>query len=188
MIFGAFQEAAMPHPSVPTVEVVPQWLRVSTRQVLDLFLEPLARSTGWKRLYLISPWISEIQHSASLTSDQFLKRLKDEGTTVYVVTRPPTSEWHETALARLGATGRVNVALVPELHIKLYTALTNYGSFAMLGSANFTQQALINREIGLLINSYSDGRKLVTELNYEAAQIYRLPGRKLLYRASFNAT
>jgi hypothetical protein len=187
MIVGAFQEAAVPQPPIPAVgEAPPDWLRVSTRSVLDLFLGPLARSAGWKRLYIISPWISEIQHSASLTSDQFLKRLKDDGTTAYVVTRPPTSEWHQTALARLGATGRVNVALVPELHIKLYTALTSYGSFAMLGSANFTQQALINPEIGLLINSYSDGRKLVSELNYEAAQIYRLRERELLYRASFN--
>jgi hypothetical protein len=187
MIYGAFREAAVPEPSVSAVgEAAPPWLRVSTRGVLDLFLGPLAKSAGWKRLYIISPWISEIQHSASMTSDQFLKRLKDDGTTAYVVTRPPTSDWHHTALERLGATGRVNVALVPELHIKLYTALTSYGSFAMLGSANFTQQALINREIGLLINSYSDGRKLVSELNYEAAQIYRLPGRELLYRASFN--
>jgi hypothetical protein len=189
MIFGAFQEATVPQPPIPAAGgAAPEWLRVSSRRVLDLFLGPLARSTGWKRLYLISPWISEIQHSASLTSDQFLKRLKDDGTTAYVVTRPPATEWHETALARLGATGRVNVALVPGLHIKLYTALTDYGSFAMLGSANFTQQALINREIGVLINSYADGRKLVAELNYEAAQIYRLPGRELLYRASFNVT
>jgi Schlafen, AlbA_2 len=189
MIFGAYREAAAPEPPIPTVgEAVPEWLRVSTRRVLDLFLGPLARSTGWKRIYLISPWISDIQHSASLTSDQFLKRLKADGATVYVVTRPPSFEWHEKALTRLGATGRVNVALVPELHIKLYTALTNYGSFAMLGSANFTQQALTNREIGLLVNSYSDGRKLVAQLNYEAAQIYRLPDRELLYRASFNVT
>jgi hypothetical protein len=54
----------------------------------------------------------------------------------------------------------------------------------MLGSANFTQQGLSNQEIGLLVNSYADGKKLVSELHYEAAQMYRLPERHLAYRAS----
>lgn len=62
--------------------------------------------------------------------------------------------------------------------------MTTFGSFAMLGSANFTQQALGSREIGLLVNSYSDGKRLVSELHYEAAQIYRIPDRKLLCQAS----
>jgi hypothetical protein len=169
-------------------ETPPLWIKVGTRRVLDLFLSPLARSAGWKRLFLISPWISDIGHPASLTSDQLLKRLRDDGTTAYVVTRPPEDEWHERALKRIGETGRANVVLVPGLHTKLYTAVTDYGSFAMLGSANFTQQALINREIGLLVTSYSDGRRLVSQLNYEAAQIYRLPERSQIYRASFKMT
>lgn len=164
----------------------PLWIRVGTRRVLDLFLQPLSRSTGWKRIFIISPWISDIAHSSSITSDQFLQRLQRDKTTAYIVTRPPQEEWHERAILRLGESGRANIALVPDLHIKLYTALTDQGSFAMLGSANFTQQALANKEIGLLVNSYSDGRKLVSELNYEAAQIYRLPDRQLIYRASFS--
>jgi hypothetical protein len=186
IIEGAFREAAVVH-AAPLLsgEAYPTWLKVSTTRVLDLFLGPLARSPGWKRLYLISPWISDIEHSASLTSGQLLSQLQSDGATAYVVTRPPVHDWHKDALDRLGATGRVNIALVPELHIKLYTAMTKQGSFAMLGSANFTQQTLTNREIGLLVNSYSDGKRLVSELNHEAAQIYRLPERKLLYQASF---
>jgi hypothetical protein len=163
----------------------PEWIKIATRRVLDLFLSSLARSPGWKRIYLISPWLSGIEHSASITSTQFCKRLQEDGCTVYVVTRPPAEEWHKRELERLGETGRANIALVPGLHIKLYTALTTHGSFAMLGSANFTQQALMNREIGLLVNSYGDGRRLVSELNHEAATIYRFPERRLLYRASF---
>src|SRR5262249_16920700 len=89
-------------------EAAPVWLKVSTHRVLDLFLEPLARSAGWKRLFLISPWISDIAHSASLTSDQLLKRLRDDGATAYVVTRPPENDWHERALTRIGETGRAN--------------------------------------------------------------------------------
>lgn len=120
IVQGAFREAEVTHAPPPVLgEAYPVWLKISTRRVLDLFLAPLARSPGWKRLYVISPWISEIEHSASLTSEQFLSRLTTDGATAYVVTRPPVHEWHTRAIERLAATGRVNVALVPELHIKL---------------------------------------------------------------------
>jgi hypothetical protein len=168
-------------------EVPPPWLRVATRRVLNLFLQQLASSHGWKRLYIISPWISELAEGSSLSFDLLLRRLKEDGTTVYLVTRPPEEPWHEAAVARLAETGRVNVAFVPDLHVKLYTALTSQGAFAMLGSANFTQQSLSNREIGLLVNAYLDGKRVVKDLNYEASQIYRMPGRKLAYKADFRA-
>jgi hypothetical protein len=167
--------------------VPPPWLRVATRRVLNLFLQQLASSHGWKRLYIISPWISELAEGSSLSFDLLLRRLKEDGTTVYLVTRPPEEPWHEAAVARLAETGRVNVAFVPDLHVKLYTALTSQGAFAMLGSANFTQQSLSNREIGLLVNAYLDGKRVVKDLNYEASQIYRMPGRKLAYKADFRA-
>lgn len=188
-LFGAAVEQVLhepaPHPPVVAREMPPDWIRIATRRVLNLFLGPLATSPGWRRLYLISPWLSDIEHSANMTSDQFAKRLRDDGATAYVVTRPPVEEWHKQALDRLAKTNRVNVALVPGLHVKLFCALTSRGSFAMLGSANFTQQAQLNREIGLLVTSYGDGERLVRELNHEAANIYRLPERRLLYQASF---
>ena len=168
-------------------EMPVDWIRIASRTVLNLFLGPLAASPGWKRIFLISPWMSDIEQSADMTLAQFLKRIRDDGTTVYVVTRPPMEEWHSATLARLGETGRVNIALVPGLHVKLYCAQTTRGSFAMLGSANFTQLGLINREIGLLVTSYGEGQRLVKELTYEAANIYRLPERRLLYQASFRA-
>lgn len=166
-------------------EAAPPWLRVATRRVLNLFLGQLASSQGWKRLYIISPWISELTEGASLPFDLLLRRLEEYGTTVYVVTRPPVEAWHATAVARLAETRRANIAYVPDLHVKLYTALTNQGAFAMLGSANFTQQSLINREIGLLVNAYLEGKRVVKDLNSEASQIYRMPGRTLAYQADF---
>jgi hypothetical protein len=186
MILEAIRET-LPAP-IPAAEPSgdsPPWLKVGTHRVLDLFLAPLARSSGWKRLFLISPWISDIASETSLTSDQLCKRMQDDQTTAYIVTRPPEKDWHEAALARLGATGRANVALVPDLHTKLYTAETHSGSFALLGSANFTQQALANIELGLLVNAYADGRHVVTQLHNEAAQLYRLPQRRVIYHASF---
>ncbi len=172
----------------PTGDAPPPWMSVGTRTVLNLFLRPLAQSTGWKNIYLVTPWISAIDSLGSMTSDQFIKRIKADRTTVYLVTRPPENDWHKQAIKRLGETERVNVALVPQLHVKLYTASTAHGSFAMIGSANFTQQSLTNHEIAVLINSYADGRRVVSDLQYEASQLYRLPGRTLLYQASFADT
>ncbi|MGP0100216.1 MAG: RNA-binding domain-containing protein [Solirubrobacteraceae bacterium] len=191
VVRSAVRESALSPPkqmTAPAGEAPPPWMRVGTRRVLNLFLRPLAQSTGWKRIYLVTPWISDIDSGGSMTSDQFIKRLKDDRTTVYLVTRPPEHDWHDRAIKRLGETGRVNIALVPQLHVKLYTASTAYGSFAMIGSANFTQQSLASHEIAVLIDSYADGRRVVSDLQYEASQLYHLQGRKLLYQASFADT
>jgi hypothetical protein len=167
------------------IEKRPVWMRVASRRVINLFLRTLSGSHGWKRIFIVSPWISELSDPAVLSFDQVLARLTTDTTTAYIVTRPPTEDWHERALQRLGETGRANVALVPDLHVKLFTARTDTGTFAMLGSANFTQQSLSNREIGVLVNGYSEGKRVVRQLDEEAAQIYRTPGRQLIYRASF---
>ena len=173
---------------LPTVRSEPQplWMRVATRRVIDAFLKPLAGSRSWKRLYIISPWISRFDEQTSISFDQLVQRLIQDEATAYVVTRPPEESWHAEAIESLGNSGRVNVALVPELHVKLFTALTAEGSLAMLGSANFTGQSLTNREIGVLVNSYAEGKRVIARLNREASEIYRLPGRELTYKASFS--
>src|SRR5262249_19025150 len=42
----------------------PEWITIASRRVPDLFLGRLARSPGWRRIFLICPWLSEIEHSA----------------------------------------------------------------------------------------------------------------------------
>jgi len=163
---------------------IPAWLNLTTRRVLDLFLVNLSRAPKWQRLDIVSPWIDEIDSPlASLNFDQILRRLREDNTTVYLVTRPPQEAWHSRAVHRLADSGRANIALVPELHVKLFTAQTLQSSFAMIGSANFTTKSLINREIGVLVSGTGDGKALVRDLNYEAADIYRNPGRKLVSQA-----
>jgi hypothetical protein len=161
----------------------PPWIRVSTRRVIDGFLRRLAGATGWQKIYLISPWVSDFSSSVTLSFDRFLERVVEERATIYMVTRPPEEDWHQTAIDRLAGTTRANIAFLPGLHAKLYSARTDTGSFALLGSANFTQASLENQEIGVLVNGYSDGRGLVRRLDQEAAAIYRSPGRTIHYHA-----
>ena len=168
-------------------EQIPIWLNLATRRVLDLFLTSLSRAHGWKRLNIVSPWIDEVSGPlATLNFDQMLRRLSDDKATVYVVTRPPQEDWHRRAIQRLADSGRANIALMPDLHVKLFTAQTVQSSFAMFGSANFTTRSLVNREIGVLVSSLGDGRALVRDLDYEAAEIYRHPTRQLISKAQLS--
>jgi hypothetical protein len=94
-------------------------------------------------------------------------------------------DWHKDAVNSFAETDRVNIATVPDLHTKLYTASTASGSFALMSSANFTKRAHAGREIGLLVNSFMEGKRVFTTLDREAADIYRTPSRTLIKRAKF---
>src|SRR5262249_1276063 len=123
---------------------------------------------------------SSFGKDCGMTFDQFVKRVRDDRPVVYVVTRPPEEGWHKEAIEALAATGSVNIALLPNLHAKLFLAETRAMSVCTVTSANFTAQSLVNHEIGLLIRGRGEGQKLVRRLHQEAVQIYRTEGRKLL--------
>ena len=169
----------------PESEETATWLRVGTSRVITLFAEALARSHGWKRIFVVSPWISDFGSDAGISFDQLAKRVRDDNATVYVVSRPPVEEWHRSALDRLGATGQASIALVRDLHTKLYCAETAQGAFALVGSANLTQRSLANREIGVLLRASGAGRPIVRQLTQEASDIYRSTGRTLMYQRRF---
>jgi hypothetical protein len=164
------------------------WVRLHTRRVIAPFLELLALSHGWSKIFLITPWISEITEPGLPTLRQLAKRLRDESATAYVVTRPPRDgdDWHESALATLERSRRANIVLVPELHTKLYCASTAQADFALFGSANLTQKSLRNIELGAFLNGSGGGRQLFRDLVYEAAQIYRSPTRTVRCNQSFD--
>jgi phosphatidylserine/phosphatidylglycerophosphate/cardiolipin synthase-like enzyme len=159
---------------------LPTWVRIETRLVVGHFLNWLAASHAWRRLYLISPWISTIDHNrVAVRPSGFSKRLVDDDCTVYVVTRPPIDPWHAEALESLRDTRCASIVMVPALHTKLFCAETKTGNFALLGSANWTQKSLVNRELGVLISGKThDGAAVVRTLTREAAEIYRsAPGK-----------
>lgn len=159
---------------------MPLWLSVETRLVIAQFLQWLSRTHQWRRIWLISPWLSEIRSPGVVSLSQIVKRLSDDRCTLYVVTRPPEAEWHWSVLQALRDSGRANVCLVPGLHTKLYCAETAPASFVMLGSANFTQRSLMNRELGVMMRASEEGAPVVRKLIQEAADIYRCSeGRKV---------
>jgi hypothetical protein len=154
------------------------WVQLFTRRVIAQFLRVLARSHGLTRIFLITPWISELTEPGVPSLRQLAKRLRDEQATAYVVTRPPIDEWHESAIQTLEESRRANIVLLPNLHTKLYCASTAEAEFALFGSPNLTQSSLANIELGLFVTGAGPGRAFVRELMLEAAQIYRSPGRR----------
>jgi len=161
----------------------PPWIKIGTRRVVDLYLSTLSKSRRWQKLFLVSPWISEFEHGVSLNFERFVDRIRSDRATIYVVTRPPEHEWHSRAIDLLCDTQRANVVFVKDLHAKIYTAQTQDHSFAMIGSANFTQKSLDNREIGVLINEYAEGKHLVSQVAREASELYRTPSRKQICKS-----
>lgn len=163
------------------------WLQMVTRRVIAAFLESLAVSYGWKKLYLVSPWISDLSNECGLSLGQLLKAAADYDAAIYVVTRPPIveHEWHQDAVDRISSSGVASVVFLPELHTKLYCAYTHNGAFALLGSANLTVNSLANQEIGLIVREVGPGRALFRRLVAEAAAIYRSPGRRLVCERRF---
>lgn len=166
----------------------PTWIRLETRLVVGHFLNWLAASHSWRRLYVISPWVSKVDDSrVSVRWSGFIKRLSDDDCTLYLVTRPPAEDWHAEALESLRATGCASIVTVPSLHTKLFCAETKTGTFALLGSANWTQRSLVNRELGIFISAIgSEGTAIVRDLMREAAEIYRsAPGKSQYCKRTF---
>jgi hypothetical protein len=156
---------------------VPHWVEIETRRVAARFVERLARSHKWGAIYLITPWISCFGIEMGMTFGQFVKRLRDDDATLYLVTRTPTEPWHWAAVKQLADSKQANIRLVDPLHTKLLCALTAQGDFALMGSANLTTRSLSNRELGLFLTATGDGRQLVKRLREEAAEVYRSPGK-----------
>lgn len=161
------------------------WARLVTHHVISQFLRVLARSPGWSTVYLVSPWLSEVSDQGTPSLSQLARRLQTEDATAYVVTRPPIEPWHEDAVSILEESGHANIALVPELHAKLYCAKTAAADFGMFGSANLTQRSLQNLELGLFVASSGEGRHFVRDLTSEATRLYRTPTRTLRCRRQF---
>lgn len=177
----------MPKVALPeATQTLPIWLKVGTIRVLDLFLHALARAQDWRQVFIISPWISTFDSPAMPTST-LLRKLAEDQATAYVVTRPPSEDWHKEAIEAFGESKRSNVALLPELHMKLFVAVTTQATFAMLGSANFTANSFENREIGVLVTAAGEGTAVVRQLRREAAELYRATSRSLVHKAEFRS-
>ena len=123
----------------------------------------LARRSA-KTLVIASPWISSEAPDAKalMTIIGVIKQYKIP---TYIFTRTPQNSAHLHALEALGECSSVEIVLNDNLHAKIYACLAPYPyGFALIGSANLTDNSSHLYEVGLIVVAEGGGEAIVKEL------------------------
>ena len=122
-------------------------------------------------LWLVSPWLSIINKwddyydSFSRTFSSFLNKIRNSQINVTIITRPPEVEQKNLPfLENFKDIETAKIITTPFLHSKIYICENIKETFALIGSPNLTAGSLQNIEIGLLIRSLGEGKRIISEL------------------------
>ena len=121
-------------------------VRILKRDIPKQFVNLLRRSNPLT-VYICSPWISEF----SEPSMNFVEILAQKKASVRIFTRPPNKTETVKLLLKLRKQTRAQIFVSRSLHAKVYVIEGRREKYVILGSANFTEEARGNIEIGLLI-------------------------------------
>jgi hypothetical protein len=125
-------------------------VRVVVGDALGTFVRQLGTASPW-RVMIVSPWIGGWGGRGG-APEAFLRDAERRSYAVVVVTRPPTTAGHRSALDRISGLPRATVILNPRLHAKIYLAEEQHGAgFAVIGSGNATSSSTGLDEASLLI-------------------------------------
>jgi HKD family nuclease len=144
----------------------PYFQLLTDKSVECFFKRYLALRTSAQVLVIISPYIGDLVEGHYKLRDLLNKAVKDK-TRIYVITRPPSEEYHRVALNVLESYPNVEIRLNSEIHAKLFVCWCREEeeSFALFGSGNLTSGGLrFNLELGMMILSRGHGRTLVQNL------------------------
>jgi len=137
-----------------------------TDNVLDSFFGTLVNTPAQvqiKRLVIVSPWITSwTQKSSSLRS--VIKTIRNRRLNTTIITRPPAMDNHISAVEELSKLDTVEILTVPNLHAKYYVMESVPYGFAMISSANSTQQSFSNIEIGVSVRGRGMYETVITQL------------------------
>jgi hypothetical protein len=142
------------------------FLQILTERSVERFFRRYMSGSGHQVLLIISPFIGSLDGEPYELVDILKKSLAGKGI-VNVITRPPAADYHREGLAVLNRGDNVEIRYNPDVHAKLYVSWdrNEEDSFAMFGSGNLTSSGIrFNLELGMMILSRSQGRKLVREL------------------------
>ncbi len=123
-------------------------VRILKTDIPRQFINLLRRSDPIA-VYICSPWISEF----SEPSMDFVKILKQKKAAVRIFTRPPSKTETVDLLRNLMKQTKAQIFVARNLHAKVYVIEGPKEKYVILGSANFTEEARGNIEIGLLVEN-----------------------------------
>lgn len=155
-------------------------VRLIKRNVIDEFFGAvvrLPRRTSLSELTIVTPWITSWVGSKSsfAATLKFIRLIKAP---TVVVTRPPKLGNHIAAVQELSTIPSVEIVQLPNLHAKYFVCDMAPGPFAMVGSANATEQSLANFEVGVLVKGVGEAEGFVRELQSLSVEM-RSIGRRI---------
>jgi len=141
------------------------------------FFERVLSATGVWRLVIVSPWIGSLSDDPVTLQDivDYIERYHIE---TFVVMRSPQKEPRNAEAAnlfisRIGAW--LKLYYNNGVHAKIYVCRCEPFGFALLGSANLTPHASRLYEVGLIVNGFGAGQKIVEELELTGTEY--IPGK-----------
>src|ERR1035437_10134889 len=94
--------------------------RILTHRVMETFFDRVLREDRpISTLTLVSPWISAWE-AGRVGLSQLRDCIDRRRIRTLVLTRPPLQDWHSEALHALNSSPWVSVALLPDLHAKIF--------------------------------------------------------------------
>lgn len=117
-----------------------------------------------RRLTLVSPWVSA-DGSRPVTLRRLVEHADAHGSSIVLLTRPPSSEAHAQAVQAVCRARRGHVHFNPRLHAKLYVCESDVGrGLAVVGSANGTTNSSSLDEMAVLLRP-ERGSNIISELS-----------------------
>lgn len=130
-----------------TLSVIhPDQIRIWTEDIPKKFAE-LLRFSKPLNVYISTPWISEF---ADKSIDLKCLLTKKDFVTI-LLTRPPRNEFTESFLMRLKNETRTRIYVNNRLHAKLYIIEGADQKYVVISSSNFTREARLNVEFGIVV-------------------------------------
>ncbi|MFC1909688.1 hypothetical protein ACFLXC_00100 [Chloroflexota bacterium] len=143
------------------------------RDVIDHFFGRLVNLPYKAKVFdltIVSPWITSWSgHGSSLKS--VIRYVVASNTKVTIVTRKPKLPGHIGAMAELQKIKNIEIVYLAGLHAKYFICDVAPIPFALLGSANVTENSLANFEIGVLVRGTGDAESFVRELQSLTIQL-----------------
>lgn len=123
--------------------------------VPEQIYKSIARCLEPRRLYICSPWLSELSlplESRKLPIFALITGRLSSIRRFEVYTRPPSErdERHREAIDKLKDL-RATILTCEILHAKIYAVEAKWGSFTIIGSVNLTRSARSNIEVAIKV-------------------------------------
>lgn len=141
------------------------------------FFNRVFSATGVRKLVIVSPWLISQKNDPVKMADiaDYVSKYDIE---TFIVTRSPDKEpenLQATNLLKSKIASKLTLHYNNSIHAKIYVCRCEPFGFALLSSANLTPHGPRSYEVGLIVNGFGAGQKIVEELELTGTDY--IPGK-----------